>query len=108
MALGAGHRQTQPGGGCRVDPIKENHIALLLGNRSTFAVEQMVAIESAGDLLIVGRIGQQVAGKLPEGDLVEGEVFIQGPYHPIAPEPLPSIAVLLESIAIGIAGSIEP
>ena len=108
MALGAGHRQTQPGGGCRVDPIKENHIALLLGNRSTFAVEQMVAIESAGDLLIVGRIGQQVAGKLPEGELVEGEVFIQGPYHPIAPEPLPSIAVLLESIAIGIAGSIEP
>ena len=108
MALGAGHRQTQPGGGCRVDPIEENHIALLLGNRSTFSVEQMVAIESAGDLLIDGRIGQQVAGKLPEGELVEGEVFIQGPYHPIAPEPLPCIAVLLESIAIGIAGSIEP
>ena len=52
VALGAGHGEAEPGGRGGVDAIEQVHAALLLGNGAAFAVEQMIAIETAGDLLI--------------------------------------------------------
>jgi hypothetical protein len=51
---------------------------------------------------------KKVAGKLPRTELVERQVGIQGAYHPIAPDPLPGVAVLLKTVAVGVAGSVEP
>ena len=75
---------------------------------TAFAVQDVVAVEGGRELLLGGRIGQEVAGQELGGELVEGLVGVQLAYHPIAPDPLVGVAVLLEAVAVGVAGSIEP
>ncbi len=40
--------------------------------------------------------------------LVKGHVVIEGLDHPVAPDPLKGVAVLLETVAVGVAGRIQP
>ena len=68
----------------------------------------MVAVEAAGDLLIDGGLRQQVAGQLPDRELIERQIVIQRPDHPVAPDPLPGVAILLETVAIGVPSGVEP
>ena len=108
VALRAGHRQTQPGGACCIDAIEEVVEPLLLGDRAPLAVEEMVAIEAGGDFLLHGRVGKQVAGQLLDRELVKRHVGIERLHHPIPPDPLPRVAILLESVGVGIPCGIEP
>lgn len=63
----------------------------------------MIAVEPTGDLLVDGRIGQQVAGQLPDREQVERQVVVQRPHAPVASDPLPRIAVLPKTVAVGVA-----
>ena len=113
VALGAGHREAEPRRARRVDPVEEVVEPLLLGNRAALAVQKMVAIEAAGDLLIEsGLFGggrrQQVARQLLGGKTVERHVGVEGLHHPVPPDPLPGVAILLEAVGIGVAGDVEP
>ena len=108
MALGAGQRQAQPGGAGGVDAIKQIVEPLLLGNRAPLAVEQMVAVEGRGNFLLVGRVGQQVTSQLFNRELIKRHVGVQRRHHPVPPDPLPGVAILLKAVGVGIAGGIEP
>lgn len=56
----------------------------------------------------MGGVGEEVAGELFDGELVERHVGVEGVDDPIAPDPLEGIAVLLEAVAIGVACGVEP
>ena len=108
VALCAGHCQAEPGGARRVDAIKEIDKSLLFRDRPTFAVEQMVAVEAAGDPLPLSCVRHEVAGELFDGELIKRHVGVEGSHHPIPPDPLPGVAVLLKAVGVGIAGGVEP
>ena len=108
VALRAGHREPQPGGAGRVDAVEEVVEPLLLGDRAPLAIQQVVAVEATGDLLGGGRLGQKVARELLGRELVEWHVVVESLHHPVAPDPLPGIAVLLKAVGVGVAGSVEP
>ena len=108
VTLGARHRQAEPGRGGGVDPVEQVHEPLLLGDRAAFAVQEVIAVEPAGDLVLGRGPGQEVAGQEPDGELIERHVVVQGLDQPVAPDPLPGVAVLLEAVAVGVAGGIEP
>ena len=108
VALAAGERQAEPGGACRVDPVEEVVEPLLLGNRPPLAIEEMIPVEAAGYSLLDRRIGEEISGKLLGRKAVERHVGVEGPDDPVAPHPLPGVAVLLEAVGIGVPGGIEP
>ena len=108
VALGAGHRQPQPRRARRVDTVEEVVEPLLFGDRAPLAVQEVIAVEAAGDLLLVGRVRQQVAGQLLDRELVERHVGVEGFHHPVAPDPLPGVAILLKAVGVGVARGIEP
>ena len=108
MTLNTGHRQTQPVGRRRIHAIEQVDKSLLFRDRSPFAIEQMVSVERAGNLLIFRGIRQQVPRQLPDGKFVESQIRIQSPHNPVAPDPLPCIAILLKPIAVRITGGIQP
>jgi len=56
--------------GIAVDP--------LFIDAATFAGGDIAAIESGGNQLVAGRIGQQVPGELPAREIVEGNILIEG------------------------------
>ena len=73
------------GGGIVVNPgdpfslanaIEQIYPSLFFGDRPAFTVEQVVAIESACDLLLGCRAGQQIASKLPNRELVERQIVV--------------------------------
>ena len=108
VALGTGHGQAKPCRGRDIDAIEDDDVALLLLDRSALAVEQVATVESSGDALIERVVGQQVAGELLDREPVERQVGVQGPNHPIPPNVLVIIAILLEAVAVGVAGGVEP
>ena len=69
VTLSAGHRESQPRCARRIYTVEQVIEALLLGDRASFAIEQVVAIEATGDFLIVcgllcRSIWQQIARQL--------------------------------------------
>ena len=108
VTLGTRHGQPQPRGACGVDTIKEVVEPLFLRNCTPFTIEEMVAIEPCRNLLLDRRLGQKVAGYLLDGKLVERHVIVERPHHPVPPDPLPGVAVLLKPVGVCIAGRIEP
>ncbi len=68
----------------------------------------MVAIEAAGDFLIERGVGEHVAGKLLERELVERLVAIEGGDDGIAVAPHVAAAVILIAVGIGVTGGVEP
>lgn len=50
-------------------------------------VEHGVAEEAGGDDLVLGRVGEQVAGVLFDDELVVGQVAVEGVDHPIPAKP---------------------
>jgi len=108
MALGAVHCESKPCGGGGFHAVEKDHPALFFGNGSAFAIEQVISIEPAGDFLFGGGIREQVAGELPDGELIEGQIAVESADDPVPPDPLPRVSVLLKTVAVGVACSIEP
>ena len=61
----------------RVHAIDDGDVAELLVVGAAFVVGQRVAMEGRGDELLVGRVGQQVAGDLLDRELVERLVGVE-------------------------------
>ena len=53
-------------------------------------------------------LGQQVAGELLDGELVERHVGVERLDHPVAVRPDRPRAVLLVAVGVGVAGQVEP
>ena len=108
VALGTGHGRAQPNRGRGVDPVDHILGEVLLGVGAAFGAGHSVAIESGGDSLIQGGVGQQVTRQLLHGELVEGLVGIESRDHPIAVLPHRSGKVDMVTVRVGIAGQIQP
>ncbi len=90
------------------DPIDDVFDLVFVGDRAALEVDHVIAIEARRDLLIARGIGQQVAGKLLDRELVVRHVLIEGVDHPVAPRPHPAQAVDVIAVRVGVAGRVEP
>ena len=54
------------------------------------------------------RFGQQVAGELLDGELVERQVAVEGVDDPVAVGPDLAVVVEVDAVRVGVAGGVEP
>ena len=108
VAFGATHGQPHEGRPQRVDPIHHVFVEVFVGIGTALVVGHVVAHESRGHALGHRGVGQQVAGQLLDGELIEGFVGIEGVDHPVAPQPHEPHAIEMVTAGVGIAGQIEP
>ena len=64
VAARAAHRQAHERAGRRLDAVDDVLDLILLGDRPALEVDHVVAVEAGRDLLLEGRVGQQIAGEL--------------------------------------------
>jgi hypothetical protein len=108
VAAGAGHGQPEERGARGVDAIEDVLNARFLRDAAALAVVGVIAVKRRRQPLIARRIGQQVAGQLPGGELVVRQVRIQCPHDPIAPRPHRARRVSLVAVGVRVARQIEP
>ena len=75
---------------------------------AAFAVDGVIAEKTGGEFLFEGGIREKITGDLPDGEVVVGEVAVDGIDDPITPRPHGAFFVALETIGVGVAGGIEP
>ena len=109
VALRAPHGEAEICRPERRSPVYQLLIAELLDVDSVLSVCNGVALKSSRHLLLNSCVRQQVTGNLFQEELVERHVAIQRVDHPMAITPcMWSYVVLLVTIAVGVAGQIEP
>ncbi len=108
VALGATDGEAEPDGAGGVDAVHHSLDAELLGVGAPFFVDERVAVEGGGGALALGRIGQEIARELFDGELIEGQVAVHGVDHPIAIGPHHAISVDGVAVGVGIPCLVEP
>src|SRR5215468_620739 len=87
VAAAAVEGEAQPDGAGRLGHVHYVIDAVLLGDATALAVDRMIAAERRRQLLLRRCPGQEVAGQLPDGELVERQVAIERVNGPVAPRP---------------------
>ena len=108
VALGALEGEAESGFADAVEPVDDGLDAKLLRDNGALFVDHAVAEKTGGDDLILGGLGQEVAGDLLDEKLVVGLVPIQGVNDPVTPGPLFAREIFFEAVAVGVAGGVEP
>ena len=80
----------------------------LLIDRAPLTRGDVAAIESRSDLLIHGRVWQQVTRQLPDCEVVIRQVVIERLHHPIAIRPHAAFVVEMQPVRIRVARRIQP
>ena len=81
----------------------------MLAVGAAFGVGEGLTVESGGEFLQGGGVGEKVAGELLDCELIKGGVGIDGVDDPIAIAPgIHAWAIFFVSITIGIASLVEP
>ena len=108
VALGALEGEAESGFADAVETVDDGLDAKLLRDNGALLVDHAVAEKTGGDDLILGGLGQEVAGDLLDEKLVVGLIPIQGVNDPVAPGPLFAREIFFEAVAVGVAGGVEP
>ena len=109
VALGAGHGQTEKGGGRGVGPIHDLFDPELLLVDSPLGVRERVAVKPGRHALFRSGIRQQIPGHLLDDESIVGEVPIDGLDDPLTVTPgVGAGTILLESVAVGVASQVQP
>ena len=108
VAFAAGHGRSEPGGGGGAHAFR-----LVFGDvfgvlDAAFLGDLVEAVVGGGDLLWQGGIGQQVAGDLLDGELIEGLVGVEGVDDIVAIGRGGAFLVAVVADGVGIAHRIEP
>ena len=82
--------------------------AVLLGDSSAFAIDGMITQEAGSKALLRCGVGQKIACKLPNGEVIPRDVAIKGVDNPVSPRPHGTFAIALITVGVGIASSVEP
>lgn len=108
VAAAAVEGEAHPDGADGFGHVEDVVDAVFFGDGSAFAVDGVVAEEAGSEFLLVGGVGEKVAGDLPDGEVVVGKVAVDGIDDPVAPGPHAAFGVALEAVGVGVAGGIEP
>lgn len=73
---------------------------------STFIGGDVAALESGGDELLGGGIGEEISSDLVGGELVEREVVVEGGDDPIAVGPHFAIVIEVHAMGVGITSGV--
>ncbi len=108
VALGAGERDTEPDRGGGVDAVDDAFEAELFGVDAALMIDLGVPMESGRDTGIDRGIGEEVAGDLPAGEGVEGQVLVECADKPVSIRPDRADAIDAVAVGICIARCIQP
>src|SRR5215510_16556094 len=109
MALSTADAQPEPYGSERGRPIQDLFVTELLGIGAAFTVGEGIAIEAGGHQGIEILVRYEVARKLLDGELIEGEVAIERIDDPLAIPPGPwPCPILFVAVAVRVAGQVQP
>ena len=108
VATGALERQPEHRSAERVHAVEDVLGAKLLLDAAAFVRLSVQAIESGRDALLPRRIGQEIAGELPEEKLVVRQVLVERPDDPVAVRRHVAIDVGLIAVRVGVAREVEP
>ena len=100
--------QPQEDGAVGVDLVHDVADVDLLLDRPSLARRDVAAVVARGDELVERGIGQQVAGKLLDDELVERLVGVERLDHPVAIGPDLAIVVQVQAMGVAVAGGVEP
>ena len=108
VALGALHGQAEEGSGGGVDAIDEILDAVVFIDDSAFVGGRVVAKKARRGFLLIGSIGEEIAGHLPGNELVIGQVLVEGGDEPVAPGVDAARVILEEAVGVAVARHVEP
>ena len=108
VALGTGGGEPEPGRARGAHAIDHREIPELERIDPALLVLHRVAMETGGDDVVGGGAREQVAGDLPDRELVERHVGVERTDHPVAIGPDLPLPVFLVAIGVGVAGEVEP
>ena len=108
VTAGAFQRQTQERRAEGIDAIHHITDPELFFDDATFLVLQVEAVERGGQTLLLRCFRQQIAGKLPGREPVEGQVLVERLNDPIAVRPHRPGRVHLISIRVRVTREVEP
>ena len=109
MATGAAHGESHERQTRGVGPVHHLLHPVLLRVHAALGIGERVAVKPGGRLLLHGGVRQQVAGQLFHHELVVGKVAVVGVDDPLAVAPgMGPHVVLLETVAVGVAGQVQP
>ncbi len=108
VATRAAHGHAQESDGCGLYSVHYIFVLIFLRYRAAFEIDHVIAIETACDLLIDARVGQQIAGQLLDDELAVRHVPIECADHPIAPVPHVAMTVDMVAVRVGVTSQIQP
>ena len=108
MTPGAGQGHAQPDLAGGNDPVHHILGAVLLIDDASLDRDPVVSIETRSEALLVGSLRQQIPGQLFDGELIEGLVAVVGVDHPVTPDPVLTLGVVLVAIGVSVAGEVKP
>ena len=108
VAPGAFHRQPKKGPRRGVDAVGVVLHAKFLIDAAAFIGLAMIAIESRGQPLLARGVGEKIARKLPDDEVIERQISIEGADDPVAPGPEMIEPVRLIPVGVGIARHVHP
>ena len=108
VAASAPQGQGEPGCPGGLEPIHHVLGLPLLIDGPELGVEPVVPVEPRGHLLPEGGVGEEVAGQLLEGELVERHVGVERLDHVVPPAPHGAPGIALKPAAVGVPGHVQP
>ena len=115
VALRAGKGQSQPDGGCRIHPVYQIGVMILLRDGPALVVDHVVAVESRSNsqshglfLSYPNLTGEDVTSQLLDGELVKWLVIIESCDHPVPPRREITGGVQVVAVRVGKTRRIQP
>ena len=108
VAFGAPEGRAEPGGGDGADAFGTVLGQVFLGLGTALAGHHVQAVVAGGDLLLLGRAGEEVARQLLAREGVERLVGVERVDHVVAVREDPLVLVAVEADRVREAGDIEP
>ena len=108
VTLRAAERETEHGLTERLHAVRVVVGEILLGDRAALVRHHIVALETRGDQIGVGAIGQKVSRQLLHEKAVVRFIVVEGLDDPVAPEPHVPTTVDGETVRVRVARGVEP
>ena len=108
VAAAAVEGQAHPNGSDGFGHVEDVVDAVLFRDAAPLTIDGVIAEKAGGEFLLEGGVWKKVAGDLPDGEVIVGEVLVKGFDHPVAPGPHRAFAVSLKTIGVGVACRFEP